>query len=138
MFLRKQGKLWSFEETRNVLIKKTYGRIYFKALLDFKKLIRCIKKNRKVIYKQIRFHCEVNDKFLESECIFKLLCLCESCKESEICCKQEKSLKIFEQIVIFAYLPIILFYRNVFRTLRNLYAGAFSRKQLTVFRLKLF
>ena len=138
MFLRKEGKLWSFEKTRNVLIKKAFARIYFKALLDFKKLIRCIKKNRKVIYNQIRFHCEVNDKFLESECIFKLVCLCESCRESEIYCKQEKSLKIFEQIVIFAYLPIILFYRSVFRTLRNLYAGAFSRKQLTVFRLKLF
>ena len=80
-------------------------------------------------------------KFLVSECIFKLVCFCESCRESEIYFTQVDSM-INLRADCFWYSLASFFnynawkrcnYRGVFGTLSKIYNGAFLRKKVNDF-----
>ena len=96
-FQRKQEKLWLFYKARNILIKnrdmssEKYTPLDFTKYLSFPEVKRtakllmfrsyfskkgvCPKSVTKTLYR---------NKFLVSECIFRLVCHCESCRLSEI------------------------------------------------------
>ena len=105
-FQRKQEKLWLFYKARNILIKnrdmssEKYTPLDFTKYLSFPEVKRtakllmfrsyfskkgvCPKSVTKTLYR---------NKFLVSECIFRLVSHCESCRLSEIGCVLKISLK---------------------------------------------
>ena len=92
-FQWKREKLWSFEKVSYILIEKNRDIQIEKSDIeisdyiqksDFRKKGVCSKSVTKTLYR---------NKFLVSECIFKLVYHCESCRLSEIGGAREISLK---------------------------------------------
>ena len=92
----------SFDKTRNVLIEKKErcgrSKIYFYQISLYSALfIQKCKRKAKLLMSISDFRKKENcsksvtkklnwNKILVSECIFKLVCYCENCRRSEICC----------------------------------------------------